>query len=117
MEASAGLVHRIVELAARVEGGEHQPLGADSLLVHPHRNPPAVVCHRGGVVRLKHHPNRIAEPGQVLVYRIVHDFIDQMIQTLRGHAADVHPRPFPHSFQTFQHRNAGGIIIAYITHL
>ncbi len=111
VQPPAGLIRRIVELSPRMKRGKDQPLRTDSLLMHPHRDAAPVIYHRSGSVRLQHHPDCIAYPRQMLIHRIVHDFINQMVQPLRGHAADIHPRPLPHSLQPLQHRNAGGIII------
>ncbi len=117
VQAAAGLISGIVKFTPCMEGGEHQTLRADSLLMHPHRNASSVVDNRSGAVRLQHHPDGVADPRQMLVHRIVHDLIYQMIQALCGNAADVHARTFAHGLKPLQYCDAGGVIIVCRCHI
>ena len=54
--------------------------------------------------------------GQMLIYRIVHDLIDQVVQTFSGYASDVHSRTFPNSFQSFQDRNTTRVVSVFLCH-
>ena len=53
----------------------------------------------------------------MLVHSVIHDFINQVVQALRGNAADIHARSFPHCLQSLQHRNAGSVIGCILCHL
>ena len=114
VQAAAGLVCGMIEFSPRVQRGKHQALRAHALFMHSHRDPSSVVVHGGRAVRLQGHADPVAYAGQMLVHRIVHDLIDQMVQSLRGNASDIHARPFPDRFKAFQHRNAGGVITVLI---
>ena len=81
METAAGLISAIVKFSSRMQRGEHQPLGADAFLMHPHRNASAVVADGGGSVRLQSYPDGITEARQMLVHGIVHDLIYKMVKS------------------------------------
>ena len=53
----------------------------------------------------------------MLVHSVIHDFINQVVQALRGNAADIHARSFPHCLQSLQHRNAGSVIGCILCYL
>ena len=114
VQAAAGLVRGMIEFSSRMQRGEHQALRAHALFMHPHGDPSSVVVHSGRAVRLQRHADPVAYAGQMLVHRVVHDLIDQMVQSLRGNASDIHARPFPDRFKALQHRNAGGVITVLI---
>ncbi len=98
MKAAAGFVGGIVKLPPRMEGGKDQTFRADAFLMHTHGNAAAIVLYGGRAVRLKGNGNGITVSCQMFVHRIIHDFIYQMIQTLGGDAADVHPRSSSYRF-------------------
>ena len=116
MQASAGLIGGMIELSSGMQRGEHQPLRAHTLLVHPHRDAPPVVRHRCGTVLFQDYRDLAAKTSQMLVHGVVHDFVDQMIQPSGGNAADIHSRPHAHGFQPFQYGNAGSIICSIDCH-
>ena len=111
MEAAAGLIGIVVKFASRVEGGHHHPRRRDALLMHLHRDAPAVVPHRAGAIRLQSHPYLVAVSRQVLVHGIVHNLVNQMVEPLGAHPADVHARALADCLQALQHRDAGGVIL------
>ena len=77
----AGLISRTVKLSSCMKGGEHQPFCRHSLFMHVHRYSPAVIFHRAGPVPLQYHMDFVTVTCQMLVHCIVHNLIDQMIQT------------------------------------
>ena len=79
VQAAAGLVRLVVEFSACVQGGEHHPLRGNALFMQFYRDAAAVVPNRAGAVRLQGHPHLAAEAGQMLVHRIVHDLVDQVV--------------------------------------
>ena len=111
MQTAAGLIGLIVKLTACVEGGKYHTFRRHALFMHLHRNAAAAVLHRAGTVRLQCDPDGIAETSQMLVHRIVHDLVDQVIESLCANAADIHARAFSHCFQTFQDCNAVCVIL------
>ncbi len=76
VETSARFIGFVIEFAARMKRRENKALRADAFLVHADGNSSAVVFYGGGTVRVKRHINCIAIAGQMLVYRIIYDFIN-----------------------------------------
>lgn len=51
-----------------------------------------------------------AVAGERLIYAVVHDFVDAVMEAADGGIADIHGGPFADGFQSFQnHDIAGGI--------
>ena len=105
MQAAGGLIYRVIELAAGMQGGKNDPLGGDALLVHFHRDAAAVVLHSAGAVRLQGDRNPAAVPGQVLIHGIVHNLVNQVVQALLGHTSYIHARPLADRVQALEDRN------------
>src|SRR5690606_6262574 len=61
-----------------------------------------VVVDRDRVVGVDRDGDLGAVAGHRLVDRVVHDLVDEVVQTPRGRRADVHARPLPHGFQPLQ---------------
>ena len=116
MEPAAGFIGVIVKFPACMQRRKYQSLRADPLFMHSHRNPPAIVGYRSGTVGVQDYGNPAAIPCQMFVYRVIYNFINQMVQTLCGYTADIHSGPHPHCFQPFQYGNAGGIIGFILCH-
>ena len=76
VQATAGLVRLIVKFSARMQGRQIHALRGYSFLVHFHRNAASAVLDCTGTVCLQRHPDGVAESGQMLIYRIVHDLIN-----------------------------------------
>ena len=106
MQASAGLVGAVVKFTAGVQSREHHALRADSFFMHTDRSPSPVVRNSTGTIGFKGDMDRVAEPGQMLVDGIVHDLVDQVVQSPRGDTADIHTGPGPDSFEPFQDPDA-----------
>mgnify|MGYP000537457452 CR=1 FL=1 len=54
------------------------------------------------IARLDGHFNMGAVPGQSFIDGVIHDFINQMMQTGRACGTDIHAGALAHSFQPFQ---------------
>ena len=117
VKASAGLISLIVKFPSCMERGKYQACRRQSFLMHPHRNAASIVFHRAGAVLLQSHLYNVTISCQMLIHRIIHNLINQMIQTFAGHATDVHARPFPYGFQTFQHCNIPGAVFLFLCHV
>ena len=79
MQTATGLVSLIVTLTACVKGGKNHTLRRYALFMHFNWNAAAAVLNRTRTVCLQGYPDGTAEPGQVLIYRIVHNLINQMV--------------------------------------
>ena len=51
-----------------------------------------------------------AVAGQSFIDGIIHDFVDQMVQTRFARRPDIHGGPFAHRLQTFQNFDGTGIV-------
>ena len=103
VKASARLICVIIKFAAGMQGRKYNSLGTDSLFVHADRDPSAVVFYRAGAVRLKGDTDGAAESGKMLVHRVVHDLIDQVIEAPRGNASYIHSGPCTDRFESLKH--------------
>ena len=104
VEAAGDLVSAAAKLTAGVEDGEdHLQSRFPRLLLNIHGDAPAIVGDGDDVARLNAHLNLGAVAGQGLVDGVVHDLIDQVVQSAGGGGADVHARPFPDCLQPLQH--------------
>ena len=116
VKTSAGFVGAVVKFSARMKSGKNQTFCADSLFMHSHGNATAIVRHSGGTIRLQSHRNGITEAGQMFVHGVIYNLINQVVQSFGRYTADVHAGTFPHRLQTFQHCDAGGVIVVCICH-
>jgi hypothetical protein len=100
------LVRVVIELAARMQHGQHDlERGALLGLVHVHRDAAAVVHHRHRPVRVHHHFDVFGVSGERLVHAVVHHLVDQVMQPAHARVADIHGRPLAHGFEPGQHRD------------
>ena len=111
VQTAARLVRIVVKLAARVQGREHDSLRCHALFMHLHRNTASIVPDGAGSVRLQRHADLGTGARQVLIDRVVHDLIDQVIQSLRSHTSYIHTRTLTDSLQPLQNRYAVRIIL------
>ena len=65
-------------------------------------NATAVVDHRNGVVDVDRDVDLIAEASQRFVDRVVHDLVNEMVQTGGARRPDVHGGPFPNGLEAFE---------------
>ena len=68
------------------------------MLVYRHSS--SIVFDHDGVVLLDGNVNRLAVAGECFVDTVVHDLVDQMMQTFGTGTADVHTGPFADGFQS-----------------
>ena len=103
MQTAGYLVSATAELAAGMQDGVNDLYTGDARLgLDIDRDTTAIVDDRDGVVRIDGNLDFGAVAGQSLVHSVVDDFIDQVMQTGGGGAADVHTRTASDRFQTFQ---------------
>ena len=106
VQAAGDRVGLAVELPAGVQRGEHQldrrpPL--DRMQVD--RDAPAVVYHPHATVGEQGDLDPGGVPGHRLVDGVVHDLLDQVVQTALAGRADVHARPLADRVEAFQDRD------------
>ena len=80
--------------------------------VNTNRYSPAVVEHADTIVIVNGDVDLVAIAGHGLVNTVVHDFVNQVMQTGDIHVSNIHCRPFADRFQAFQYFN---IIFGIIT--
>ena len=83
-------------------------------VIDSNRNSAPVVHNGDGIVRINGNFDMFTESSQSLIHRIIHDFIDKMMQTSGRGAADIHARPLSDRFQTFQNLNLVGTIFCVV---
>jgi len=100
-----------VELAPRVQGGHHD-LDRRAVLhrVLVHGNAAAVVPHPHPAVGEQLHVDGVAVAGQRLVDGVVHDLVDEMMQSALAGRADVHPRALADSLKALEYRDRACIV-------
>jgi len=74
-------------------------------------NPPAVIFHRDRVVGMDGHFNILAVTCQRLINRVVHHFVNQVMQSPVVHVADIHGRTLPYRLETFKHLDTVSSVI------
>ena len=116
MKAAACLVGGIVELAAGVEGGKHKPLRRHAFFMEIHRDPAAVIRNCAGTVAFQDNVDMRAVSRQMLVHRVVHDLVDQMVQTLSGHTSYIHTRTLSDCLEALQNGDTPRVISFLFRH-
>ena len=104
VKAAGYLVSPSAELAARVQHGKYDlHRGLSCLLIDPDRNAAPVIDHCDRLIRVQVDPDMRTGAGQRLIHGIVHDLIDQVMQSSRGSGPDIHAGSLADSFQSFQY--------------
>ena len=115
METSGNLIPAGAELSSCMEHGkDHLHRRKPGLLVDAHRDTPAVIGDHRRAVRFQNHLNIMTISRQMLVHGIIHNLINQMIQSLGRHTSYVHSRTFTDGLQPFQNRYTVRIICLLI---
>ena len=116
MKSTTRLISRIVKFTACMKRRKYQSLRRHSLFVHIYRDSTSVVCYSTGTVLLQNYMDQAAVSCQVFIYCIIHDLVDQMIQSLPGYTSDIHTRTFADRFQSFQNRYTPCIVGFFFRH-
>ena len=116
VKTAACLVCRIVEFASSVKRGKYKTLCGYAFCMHINRDSSSVILYGTGAVLLQGYFYIGAVTSQMLIYRIVHNLINQMVQTLPGYTSDVHSRTFPDSLQSFQDGNTPRVVSVFLCH-
>ena len=104
VEAAGDLVPAAAELAAGVQHGVHDlERGLAGLLLDIDGDAAAVIRDAYHVPRLYRDLDVVAVPGQGLVYGVVDNLVDQVVQPARACRADVHAGPHAHGLEALEH--------------
>src|SRR5262249_23276429 len=104
VKTARDLVRRVLELASRVQHGQHDFRGRlAALLVDVDGNAAPIVADGARTVRVQDDLDAVAVAGKRLVDRVVDGLVDQVMQPVRARIADVHRRPPPHGLETLEH--------------
>ena len=99
------------ELPACMEHGHHDFDGRSLLLrVFVHRNASTVVDDAHPAVRQQRDLDSIAVPSKGLVHGVVHDFVDEVVQSAFTGGTDVHPRSLAYGLETLKDRDRTGVV-------
>ena len=112
VQATGHLVGILVELAARMQPGQHHLGGRNPFLrMNIGRNATPVIAHRHAAIAVQAQRHMAGEPGLRLVHRIVDDLERHVVQArpIVG-VADIHARPLAHRIQPTQDGNRGGVV-------
>src|SRR5581483_3574601 len=111
VQATGDRVGLAVELAARVQRGEHD-LHRRPLLhrVVVHRDATAIVGYPHATVGEQGNVDLVAEAGQGLVNRVVNHLLHKVVQAALASGTDVHPWTFTDCFQAFEDRDRACVV-------
>ena len=111
MQTAGDLVAGAAELAAGVQHGEDDGGGGQVVLLHdPDGDAAAVVGHGDGVVGIDGDGDGGAIAGEGLVHRVVHDLVDEVMETSRPRGADVHAGPLADRLKAFEDLDILGVV-------
>jgi hypothetical protein len=74
------------------------------------RDPAPVVDHRAGVVGMQGDRDVVGVTGDRLVYRVVDDFVDQVVETARAGRPDVHPGALANRLEALENGDVLGAV-------
>jgi hypothetical protein len=105
-------VGALFELSSGVENRHHDfqgglpfQFGVRNIVFGLHRNSTPIISNGDRIVFVDDDIHRFGVPRQHLVDRIVHRFVDQMVQSRGARGPNVHGRPVAHGLESFQHLN------------
>ena len=103
VQTAGGLIRTLLELAAKFQDAHHAfergHLAAHflgQLIVRLDRDPATIVLDRHRTIRVDGDVDVLGIAGHGFVDRVVHHFVDQVVQPPRRDVADVHGRAFAH---------------------
>ena len=106
VKTAGNLITGSSELSSCMKDGENNFQGGLSrLFLYIYRNSSSIIPYGNGIILMNSYGNGITKSGQSLVYGVIHDFINQMMQTANGGTSDIHSRSFSNRFQSLQNLN------------
>ena len=112
VKTAGHFVAAAAELAAGVQNSvHHRDSRQAGLLLDAHGDAAAVIGHADDLAGQDLDLDFVTEAGQRFVNGVVHDLIDQMVQSSGTGGADVHTRALADRFQSFQYLNLAFVVI------
>ena len=103
MQTTGNFVAVGIEFAAGMQFGHHHLRGRDAFFeVDVHGNTAAIVDYRYRVVNVNSAVDLVAMTSQGFIDGIVHNLINQVVETSLAGGADVHGWPLPNGLQAFK---------------
>jgi len=111
MQTAGNFISILIELTSCMEDGHDHFQGALFLLgVDTGGDPPAVVIYAYGVIFENSDDNIFAIPCEGFIDRVIHDFVDQVVETFYTDVPDVHGGALANSFQSLQDLDTIGTV-------
>ena len=82
-----------------------------------YRDTTAIILYGNGIVFIDGDFYMITVAGQCLVDRVVHNLVNQVVQSLFADVSDIHGGTFTYSLQTFQYLDVTGRVIVFAVYL
>ena len=122
VQTARDLVAVAAKFAARMKDGEHNLNGGHAALVHVDGDAAPVVCDGDAVVPVDDDLDGVAVTRECLIDGVVHDLIDEVMQSALRCRADIHTGTLAHRLQSFEDLNLpravvgidGGHLIAHL---
>ena len=112
VQAAGHLVPLAAELAAGMQNGQDDLDRGDLLLgMLIDRDAASVVGDGDGVVGVNGHLDMAAVTGQSLVDRVVHNLVNQVMETARARGADIHARTLANRFKALEDLNVRAVVM------
>ena len=104
VQTAGDLIASAAELAARVQHGvDDLERGAPRLRLNVDGDTAAVIHNGDGVALVDRHLDLRAVARKRLVDGVIHNFVNEVVQSARGRGADIHARALAHRLQSFEH--------------
>src|SRR5450631_2515221 len=99
MKAAGDLVAFATKLATSVQNGENYfECRLLELWVPVDRDPSAIVRDRDRVIRVDRDVDSRAVACECFIYRVIHDFVDKVVEAFGAGGSDIHPRSLANRF-------------------
>ena len=116
MQSAGRLVGVVVKFAARMKRCQNDTLRRHACLMHTDGDATSVILYRAGSVRLQRHTDGRAVTGQVLIYGVIHNLIDEVVQSSAAGTANIHAGTHPDSLKALEHTYAFFTVFVAICH-
>ncbi len=117
VETAGNLIAAAAKLTAGMEDGiNHFQSGLARLGLNVHRDTAAIIRHGNDITVMDGNGDLGAVACQRLINGVVHDLIDQMVQSAGGGGADIHTRTFPDRLQALQNLDLRCVIVVVCGH-
>ena len=104
MQSPACLISGIVKFTTCMKRRKNKTFRTDPFFMQIDRNTTSVILYSHGTVLFQINMYLTAITGKMLINCIIHDLVDQMVQSFCRHTTDIHTRSDTDCLQSFQHR-------------